>query len=429
MEAKMEQSDRRMLFSEKQLCTILYGILLVTACIPLMGNWIVSGSDHLIYWLDRIEEVSGGLRGGYSVLFPSAESVLYYNGQTEALDSNLWLLIPAFLRNLGFTITSAYRLFMLLIQGVTLVSAVLLSKELFSDRLTAAFGVLFYMTAPYRIYLCYDGGYLGEAVVWMLLPLFIWGVCGTCRQQYGDLKRWDRRRILALAVSTLSFAGIAYADSMMLLILGAAAVIGGVWFRRWTVLLPLAAGTILFLPGARYFLRYLLKGGYEYLSLPLGSISGGGYAFGQFFASYTYLEGMPGLGLGLFGALLMLLYIYFLKEMPKMSGGCSFALVSSALLLFMSTKLFPWDLLQRVGAPFLRVIGLMGTPRIFFGLASAALCLPAACAMGAVSKQPQKFIRIGIPIMIAVGAIGISIYLCNTISYNHMPWFFQDELL
>jgi hypothetical protein len=388
----------------------------------------VSGSPHLIFWLDRIEEVGDGLRSGHFVLFPSAELVLYYGGQTEALDSNFWLLIPAFFRNLGLTITGAYRLFMLLIQAFTLFFVVLLSKQLFSDKIASAFGVLFYMTNPYRVYLCYDGGYLGQSVAWMLLPLFIWGICGICGSWAEHIKYRDRKRILSLTVSTLSFAAIAYANSMMAFILGLIAIIGLIGFRKWIALVPPVAGMILFVPGATYFLSYILEGGYESFGLPLGSISGGGYAFGQFFTSYAYQEGMPGLGLGLFGALLMLLYLIFLKDIPKLSGGYRFAMVFFVLLLFMSTKLFPWDLLQRVGAPFLRVVGLLGTPRIFFGLASAMLCYPAAYAMSGVRKQPQKFIRIGIPIMIAVGAIGVSIYICNTISYQHMPWFFQNEL-
>jgi hypothetical protein len=429
MEVKMEQINRKKLFSQKQLCMILYGFLLVVACIPLMGNWIVSGSGHLLYWLARIEEVGDGLRMGQFMLFPSADLVLYYKGQNAAWDTNLWLMIPALLRNLGFTITSAYRLYMLLIQVVTLFSAALLARTLFSDRVAAAFGVLFYMTAPYRVYLCYDVGNLGQAVVWMLLPLFLWGLCGLSRQPLPKWKGWDRPRMVSFGITALSFAGIAYADSMMLFVLGVATLIGSVWFRRWIILLPMAAGTILFLPGARYFLRYLIKGGYEYLELPLGSISGGGYAFGQFFTSYTYPEGMPGLGLGLFAALIMLLYLCFLREMPKMPGSCGFSIVAFVILLLMSTKWFPWDILQRVGTPFLRGIGLLGTPRIFFGLASGILCYPAAWTLGCVCKQSRKFMKIGIPLMIAVAAIGISIYLCNTISYTHMPWFFQNELI
>lgn len=367
-------------FSHKHWSGIAYFVLLTVVCIPLLRNRIPGGSQTLLYWLARIEEVKEGLQTGKLVLFPSADLVINYSGQTSALDSNLWLLFPASIRILGGSIAAAYRISMLMVQGITLAGAVLLFQRLFTDRIAALFGVIFYMTCSYRIYLCYDVGDLGQCVVWMVLPLLIWSLC---KQPKG----FGMRKIVTIGLGAVLYGGICYANSMTGVLVGLALAAGSLWYRHLWNFLVLAVGGLLYLPGAVYFAGYLFKGGYDDLQLPLASIAGSGYTFGQIFSSYAYRPGMPGLGLGLLAGLLIFLWLCFLGDLGKLPACCRFAIVGAILMLCLSSKLFPWDIAQRVGGLFLRGIGLIGSPRLFFGYGAALLCCPAAYAMGKVREQ------------------------------------------
>jgi hypothetical protein len=286
--------------------------------------------------------------------------------------------------------------------------------RIFANEMAAAFGVLLYVTCPYRIYLCYDIAHLGRIVTWALLPLVIYGIVGLY-QSGSRLPAPD------MAAAAVAFAGIGYTDSIMVPILAALIGLSCVCQRKITGMIPLAAGGILCLPGIIPLFRYLLFGGMEELNIPLSNINLKGYAIGQLFTSFTYKEGMPGFGLGLLGAIILFLWIHFTEEDHKVSKHLRFYCVTAALLICVSLCYFPWDVVQRIGTPLLRYISLFGSPGIFFGLSSIFICIPGTYAIQHIRQHKQAFVKTGFPLMIAAASIAVSVYLCNMLTYTRLP--------
>lgn len=393
---------------------IIYLIIFAVASLPLACGYVMEGGDITI-WIARIEELTEHLRMGQLLLFPSAELTVEQGGQLYALNSNVWLLFPATIRLLGGNVTLAYRLYLLLLNAIALFAAKKMFEELCEDKIAVMFGVLLYMTSPYRVYMCYDKANLGMIAAWSLIPLVIWGLF----QFVHSKATWK-----SMLVTAVAFAAIGYADGILLLILTGILMLGMIWYRKIKVLLPLFCGGILFLPGAVYLLRYLLKGGMEVWGFPLHSIASEGYEVGQIFSSWVYFPGHPGLGLGLLIGLFVLVWLGFVENNPAVMKKYGFFVITMCLLTFMSMKIFPWDMVQRLGMPFLRLVSLLETPGVCFGFAILAACVLSAYGVQCVTKQSKLFVQIGIPLIIAFAAMGVSVYLCNTLTYHRVPMFF-----
>lgn len=392
---------------------LIYFIIFAVASLPLSCSYVMEGGDIQI-WIARMEEVAGYLRNGQILLFPSAELTLEQSGQFSALNSNLWLLFPALIRLLGGSITLAYRLYLLLLNALAVVSAKKMFEEILENKTAVWLGVLLYMTCPYRVYLCYDKANLGMVAAWSVIPLVLWGMFRFVHSK----ANWK-----SILITAIAFAAVGYADGRLLFILAVIVVFGAIKYRKIKMLTPLLCGGILFGPGAIYWLRYLLKGGMEVWGLPLGSIASEGYKVGQIFSSWVYTAGRPGLGLGLLLGLFLLVWLGFVENDLQIIKKQSFFVVMMCLMTFMSLSCFPWDILQRLGMPFLRLISLLESPGICFGFASLSASVLSAYGVQCVTRQQKLFVKIGIPLMIAFAALGICVYLCNTLTYYRMPMF------
>ncbi len=398
--------------------TLMYVVAFVVASLPLACGYVMSGGDILL-WLARIEEVQKGLRGTTLFFFPSADVTVAYEGGAAALNSNLWLLIPALIRLLGGSITLAYRIFMLLINALALFCAKKMFDLLFENKNVAFFGVLLYLTCPYRIYICYDKADLGMAAACAFVPLFIWGSLKISSEKIQGK---------SVLITALAFAGIGYASSILWVMIAGLALLMVLYKRKLRILLPMLLGGILYLPGVLYLVKYLLKDGMQIWNIPLGTISKNGYQIGQFFTIWTYLEDAPGLGLGLLGALFVLAWLWFVEGNLQITKKYGFFVWTFLLFSAMSMTCFPWDMVQRIAALLLRLISLMETPGICFGVASLAACVLGAYGVEGATKHEKLFVRVGIPMMVLVAAIGAAIYLCNTMTYYRMPMFLMDSL-
>ncbi len=397
---------------------ILYVIIFVVASLPIACAYVMDGGEILL-WLARIEEVKAGLQIGKINLFVSAELTAAYGGQAYALNSNLWFVFPALMRLAGMSITSAYRIYMLLLNLITLFSAKYFFETLFKDKNTAAVGILLYMTCPYQIYVSYDKGNLGLFCAWMLLPLFWGGLLRVVRSE----KSWVNYIITAIA-----FAGIGYADVRILMMVVGISALAIIWYHKWQMFLPVLGGGILFGPGLIYCGRYLLRGGMEVWNIPLYKIGSKGYQIAQLFTSWAYRENYPGLGLGLFLALAVLIWLSFTEGNLNVMKKYGFWVMIAIILGFMTTVHFPWDMIQRVCAPLLRLVGIFEAPGICFGFVSLAGSVLGAYGVEVSRKQEHIFVKVGIPLIIIIASVGVSVYLCNTLTYCRMPMFLADVL-
>lgn len=403
MEMKLKQTN------EQYLYRIVLAVTAIAALLPVACNYIMTGG--IIYeWIARIEELALELR-----LFPSTDTFLGMWSRENAMDSNLWFFPAGIIYRMSDKLVLTYRIYMLVLQICTLLFAKLFFERLFADRKTKLpgfFGILLYMTSPYRIYVCYDLADLSGAVVWMVLPLYAWSVLGLL---FGSRRRRD------IAVASLALAGIGYADIMYFFILIGVTIFAVLYFKKALPVITMITGSILLIPVLYRLFRYLFLDAYFELEIPVRTIMQNGYRFGQFFNSYAFRENHPGMGLGIFICLLSGLWIWFVADGEKVQRRERFFIVLSAILLLLSLRFFPWDYVQRLGVWSLKLISLINTPAIFAGLAWNCLCIPAAASVDRMSEQENKLIAHAIPLMVLLACIGLCVYQCNMLTYSRFP--------
>ena len=270
-------------------------------------------------------------------------------------------------------------------------------------------GVVLYLTYPYRVFVCINQMNLRENVVWMLLPLYGWAIVGLLRRKSPAV----RNQIVAV----VTLAGIGYADCRMFLITMGMAFLMTVC---WRMLQPVACALcscVLFAPGLYRLAKYLFTDAYLELGISLQSIMPKGYRVGQFLGTYAFREEHPGIGLGMLLSLAMGLWLVWVQgereKDPAKRRGNIFVPVLAVCFLFFSTRYCPWDFVQRVGSPFLRLIGIFATPAVFFGYACALLCIPAAVSVTKLESQESRFLSFSVPLSVIVFCIGTCLYQCG----------------
>lgn len=408
MESRIEESNGKYLY--RTLCVLAMAV----ALLPVGCNYIMSGGI-VTEWIARMDEIARGISEGQVYLFPSVEVLVSTGITVNGMNSNLWFILPGLLHRLLGNIVLVYRIYMLGIQLGTLMGAVLFFERVFAKektKLPACLGILLYMTCPYRIYVCYDWANLSQAVAWMLLPLYAWAVMGIVGQ---------KRNRGAVLIAAPVLAGIGYADVVFFMILVGITLLTGVLYRKPWLLAPAAVGSALFLPGLYRLIQYLFLNHYQELNMPIQSIMKRGYRFGEFFSTYAYKEGHPGMGLGMMICLLTGMWLWFVQGKKEKSCACRYFSRVSIICMIFSFYYFPWDIFQRLGGWSLKLISLLETPAVFAGLAFGGLCIPAAYGVHQISKHENKVIAYAIPVMVAVACVGVCLYQCNTLTYSRVP--------
>ncbi len=403
--------------NQKRIYCFLYIIIVLITMLPLAGGYIMQGGT-IDEWVTRIQETT---------LFPKIETILSTGNRMNAFHSNLWFLPSAILFAVIGKLEWSYLLQMIVIQIGSLFASYLMFHEIFpeeEEKMAVLFGVLFYMTCPYRIYCCYDKEDLFQATAWMIFPFYVWAAGKVIKE-----KKWQY-----ILTAAIALAGIGYADSIYFFIAFGISVLIAIIFRNWRVMLTLLGGIILFFPGLWYLMGYLFTERYAEISLPLSSIMDNGYTIGEYFNFYIYQNGKPGLGFGIFFGLFAGLWMTFVFEKKEKSKEISkkipveipiegkFFFWLAVLMFCCSLKYFPWDYIQRLGIWSLKFVGLIGTPAIFGGIAQFFLCVPAAWASCKISRSESKYISVGMMFLIFFSALGLCIYHCYILIYERVPF-------
>lgn len=306
-----------------------------------------------------------------------------------------------------------------IIDAGTLALACLMFGRLYEKRRTAqSFGVLLYMFCPFRIYSNHTAEDYALALVWALIPLYIWCMTALVRTRQ---KR--TRTALYLLPAALSLTGIGYADVLQLLIVCGITLCAFLYTRarRPLLLIPPVLSCILCLPRLLLLKSYLSGSGFESLKLSLESIAPKGYSVGGLFSSYEFRNHAPGLGLALFLCLLAGLWLLFVKNrFIKETGafigeGNTFLLfwgVMGVLLTLPALRSFPWDYIRRIGTWMVRLVAMLETPTIFFGYAQICFCILGAGILEAFHRQENRIADISVQFLVCLSAVGSGIYWC-----------------
>ena len=351
---------------KKVIISVLFAISLV-AVIPLFFQGIHIGHD-LNFHLQRIEGVAHGLSLGY---FPIRMSTVLNQGYGYPVDifyGDLLLYLPAVLRLIGFSVLSAYKLYIWFVTVLTIIFAYKCGKSILNNDYLAVLMALSYATASYRGADIYNRAAVGEYSAIAFFPLVmlaLWNICTT------DIKKREYKKnatILAVAMSLIIYTHVLSTEMTCFIVAFVALIFIKKTVRKETIQVLSKAVVQTFILCLAYlvpFLDYYINSDIKLKHVENSKTliqSFGGYV-GQYFAFFrniyeTYdkagrMQITPGfcLMIALIVAILLIIMRQGDKQIYFFSG-------MSVFLLWLSSDIFPWDAIassSRIGAAFAAV--------------------------------------------------------------------------
>lgn len=379
---------------QRKIILALSGIFLVS-CYPLYNDYLTAGHD-LPFHLLRIEAISQGLSFGS---FPVKLHPLWANGHGYAVGifyGDAFLYFPAFLRLLGFSIQSAYKMFVALINLGTILCSYYAFRKMFSSKKSGLIGCIAYTLAPYRLMDLYTRASVGEYTAMMVLPLILCGFYMIFH--YSKEKFWWKASLL----TAFGLTGLIQSHVLSGLMVGFVIILSCILlfrqvFRRHTfrALLSAAGLTILLnlnftVPFLDFYQEDIMVNSPDWTGRAAGSFQAGGMFPVQLFTlfqksnggAWSVLAGVSNeatYGIGILLTIGILLFVYLLCIRRQDCRGVQnyraafVSMLLSVLLLYMCTCYFPWDRLASMGKGMDNIISSLQFPWRFLAPATVLL--------------------------------------------------------
>lgn len=422
---KRRCQDKESLRRGKIVLLVIAGVTAVSS-LPLAVDYNLGGADMGFHLL-RIEGLLEGLKSGQIPVRIQPQWLYGHGYAVSVFYCDTFLFFPALLRMAGFTVLSAYRIYMLLVNLTTAWLAYFCFKRFAGSRSTGLLGSALYTLAPYRLYNMYIRNAVGEYTAMLFLPVICLGFWMIFR---GEKRAKEEKRERGWLVLALGFTGIIQSHVITCeLAAGFAVLLCAVLWRRFCkkevflAIVKAAAATILLnlwylLP----FTEYFLKENLVFHHTAARTIQERGLYPAHLFYMWTRHgenehfneSGMAGTVPVTVGAALLICMVLFLywrmhaKPEERESGTYRVAKVSLLLgcvAMLCSLHMFPWDALQRSNRIFAGLISNIQFPMRFLAIATVCLCVH-GCAVGRLllewKRGRQSILIIGCVIAVAV---------------------------
>lgn len=164
------------------------------ACMPLLWRGVYNGHD-LFFHLNRIEGIANGLRNGQFPVRIHSSTLMGYGYAAPEFYPELFLYVPALLRNLGVSLYASVRVFEACINLAAALSCYLCVRSLMNSRRAAVGASVLYTLCIYRLVNLYTRATLGESMAMIFFPVVMLGLYEVLRR---DNRRWP---LLALGMT------------------------------------------------------------------------------------------------------------------------------------------------------------------------------------------------------------------------------------
>ncbi|MBR2942265.1 MAG: hypothetical protein IKB82_02595 [Clostridia bacterium] len=164
------------------------------ASMPAMMTVIFDGHD-LFFHMNRIEGIAAALRCGQFPVRIHASTLLGYGYAASPYYPELFLYIPALLRNMGVSLMASVQVFMMLINLASALICHRSAKRILGDGGAALLASVLYTLSNYRLINVYARAAFGEALAMVFFPLLIEALVEVLTR---DERRWP---LLALAMT------------------------------------------------------------------------------------------------------------------------------------------------------------------------------------------------------------------------------------
>ena len=325
-------------------------LMLIFVNYPFFRPFSIPYGD-IAYHSARIEGIYRGWKSGHCPVFFYPD-IAHGRGMIGALYPHLFFTIPAILRMIRISPEAAIRVWLMLINTSTAASAYFSTKIITSDKRISVITMMLYLLLPYRITTMIWKDAYGEALAIIFIPMVIAGLYETI---YGNRKNWP---ILALGISGIIESHILSTIQMAIVCISIGLVsiwrlirTGRIFQMVYTVLAVVLLNLWYIVP----FLSYYTSDINVNANQPAMDLSSISYYMAQILQLSPNLhastQAQHQIGtIGLWLVLIVLLAIYLLLRDTHMNEKMVFSskvLFVGFFFLLMSTKIFPWQTLEK----------------------------------------------------------------------------------
>lgn len=348
--------------SKRKTALALGGIVLLSSY-PLLLDYMVVGHD-LPYHLLRIDGIKLGLENGVFPVKIHPMLAADYGYAAGVFYGDALLYFPAVLRMLGMPVQNAYQVFVFAVNIATTLIAYYCFKNLFQSNKFGLIGTMLYTLSLYRLLNLYTRAAVGEYCAMIFLPLIFLGLYQIFTQK--DARPcWKLAIMPALGLTGIIHTHILSCEMVAIFILLTCIVLIKKTMQPQVLLSLLLTVAFTLLINAGFivpFVDYYFTEEFIINSSEWGgtSVQNIGLYFAQIFSIFQEGTGgtwstaagiqnefNPGLGVTL--SLGFFVCIYYILTTTKEERKhlefklILFSFIGSALAIYMSSYLFPWD--------------------------------------------------------------------------------------
>lgn len=412
--------------------TLAAGILI--AYFPYLTDYFSFGADSLFHW-SRIAFLKNSLLQGGG--FPVRVQSTWLNDHGYAVSlfyGDLFLYIPALLQIIGFSVMTAYKMFVLLILAATALVSYFSIKKCVKDEYAALFGSMIYLLVPYHIFNVYSRGALGECLAMIFLPLVCCGMYLLYTEDVTSEEYKKYKWYVIWGMSGVLQSHIISTEMTVLLMAIFCAVFWKKTFRRKTFYQLLQTAIIALLLNMWFWLPllYMMKSdAYLLDALPQGEIQSRGILFAGLF---QWLPNKGNAQNGMYdcepvqvgAAVYILLSAYALRRRRtgKKDTPCTAFAVFSVATIVMSTRYLPWNAIAKL--PWIGyVVSSLQFPSRWMVPATVFAAFFAAFFFLQTKENGGTLLRTVVGIAAAVTVVS-AVYHVNSIAFEAAPVYLYD---
>lgn len=420
----------------------VWGALFITwlfSCLPCFVDYNLWGDDWGFHLL-RVEGLISGLQDGQFPVRIQGNWLRGYGYAVSVFYSDLFLVIPMIFRLIGFPVSLSWNMFLIVINGATLLIAYHCLKRCFRSAPIGAVATILYTLSAYRLYNLYSRAAMGEVMAMAFLPVVFYGFYLIFTAD-GETAEYDRGWwITAVGLTGVIQTHVLTCEMLAFCIAALCLVMIKRVLRRGVFLALCKAAAMTLLLNLWYllpFADYLLTGKFNvghaetmtiksvrdwaiWPSHPLFLFYGGGTR-GNVRVGMNW-TGTYSIGAALLAAGLIWLYLEFVGDMKRSRfagrglGRLMFGY--TVFFLVIATYYIPWDRLQNMGGIVETLVLSLQFPYRFLALA----CLTAAVLAGVLlvyMKGAGSGLCRGVGALLVGIAFFFSAYQLNQLMVSH----------
>lgn len=386
----------------------LIGAAVAVSSFPLFRSYLLGGHDTLFH-LNRILGIEASLRNGMFPVRLNGYSLYGYGYADPVFYPNLFLYIPALFHMLELPFPVSVNLFRLLVNAATAAVMYSCCLGVFHSRQSACCSSIIYTLCTYRLCDLYTRDAYGEYLAMIFFPAVIYGFYELF---FGDERRW--------VILTLGITGVAQSHILSLVIIAIACTAGGMICVRRILTKPRFRACLKMLTCTLclnlWFLIPLLW--YMRTEIDTSSLAHtapyqscipaaklldifAGARGGSPVPNSTLDSILPAtFGLAMLCGVFLFLFIFiFSKRKRNIKAAVLFG--TGILFAWMTTALFPWQLLSRI-EPVRLFLSYLQFPWRFMAPASCMLSMSGAYAFTAFFGEGRKRLAAGSVLFLAL---------------------------